>query len=441
MCAGADRRRGPPGDPQCQSAGASWTSWSPHAPTGAAVGWTSPRGRREELGGSLRMDRGEELTAATLDLPAPADRGVPGRREGPPAARAVLLLLALACGGLAAAQVRERERKVEARGRAAGRRGGRGAGHRSRRSSAARRSGRSAGARSVTCRRTPRRAGSPRGRARGGRGSAGSYLTVGVVQGAGPAEPVGRCGRASAPSRSPLRAARRWPGRVRARSWTSWCPPSARREQAGRLWRSRRWRCSSCAHRARPASPAEDSADVPAATALATLRVSLRQAVYLAAAENFGHEVRLLMRPPGDEQRARGFSVGRGSSEPPAAPADALDPFHPAVRPAQQRSLGQPDEQAVLDHPGDLLQARAQRIELKVGRQRAVEDEMALVGQVGLAVLAPRAGWRRVARRPDAGACHARRSAPPPRGGGNARQDARPSSASLPPPRTAARPR
>jgi hypothetical protein len=38
--------------------------------------------------------------------------------------------------------------------------------------------------------------------------------------------------------------------------------------------------------------------------------VSLRQAVYLAAAENFGHEVRLLMRPPGDDRRAGAFSVG-----------------------------------------------------------------------------------------------------------------------------------
>ena len=42
------------------------------------------------------------------------------------------------------------------------------------------------------------------------------------------------------------------------------------------------------------------------ATALATLRVTLRQAVYLTAAENFGREVRLLLRPPGDRGRSRG---------------------------------------------------------------------------------------------------------------------------------------
>jgi hypothetical protein len=53
-----------------------------------------------------------------------------------------------------------------------------------------------------------------------------------------------------------------------------------------------------------------DPEGVPANTALATLRVTLRQAVYLAAAENFGYEVRLLVRPPGDSERAGGFSVG-----------------------------------------------------------------------------------------------------------------------------------
>jgi pilus assembly protein CpaB len=40
------------------------------------------------------------------------------------------------------------------------------------------------------------------------------------------------------------------------------------------------------------------------ATATATLRVTLRQAVYLSAAENFAREVRLLPRPAGDRGRA-----------------------------------------------------------------------------------------------------------------------------------------
>jgi pilus assembly protein CpaB len=41
-------------------------------------------------------------------------------------------------------------------------------------------------------------------------------------------------------------------------------------------------------------------------TALATLRVSLRQAIYLTAADNFASEIRLLARPPGDHARAGG---------------------------------------------------------------------------------------------------------------------------------------
>lgn len=40
------------------------------------------------------------------------------------------------------------------------------------------------------------------------------------------------------------------------------------------------------------------------ATAVATVRVTLKQAVYLSAAENFAREVRLLARPPGDRRRA-----------------------------------------------------------------------------------------------------------------------------------------
>ena len=47
---------------------------------------------------------------------------------------------------------------------------------------------------------------------------------------------------------------------------------------------------------------AEDP-DASAPGALATLRVSVRQAVYLTAADNFGREIRLLIRPPGDRAR------------------------------------------------------------------------------------------------------------------------------------------
>ncbi len=46
-------------------------------------------------------------------------------------------------------------------------------------------------------------------------------------------------------------------------------------------------------------------------TALATLRVSVRQAVYLTAADNFAREIRLLARPPGDHS-AVGAAVSQG---------------------------------------------------------------------------------------------------------------------------------
>jgi len=69
--------------------------------------------------------------------------------------------------------------------------------------------------------------------------------------------------------------------------------------------------------------PAEDDAYAPegedaavaggaalGATALATLRVTPRQAVYLSAAANFAREVRLLIRPPGDRRRVGAAAVG-----------------------------------------------------------------------------------------------------------------------------------
>jgi pilus assembly protein CpaB len=49
-----------------------------------------------------------------------------------------------------------------------------------------------------------------------------------------------------------------------------------------------------------------------APSAIATLRVTLRQAVYLTAAENFAREVRLLPRPPGDRRRLGREAVGEG---------------------------------------------------------------------------------------------------------------------------------
>jgi len=46
---------------------------------------------------------------------------------------------------------------------------------------------------------------------------------------------------------------------------------------------------------------------------LASLRVTVRQAVYLAAAQSFAREIRLLPRPPGERRRAlTGITVGEG---------------------------------------------------------------------------------------------------------------------------------
>jgi pilus assembly protein CpaB len=45
---------------------------------------------------------------------------------------------------------------------------------------------------------------------------------------------------------------------------------------------------------------------------LATLRVTARQAVYLTAAANFAKEIRLLVRPPGDRKRIGAAAVGEG---------------------------------------------------------------------------------------------------------------------------------
>jgi len=45
------------------------------------------------------------------------------------------------------------------------------------------------------------------------------------------------------------------------------------------------------------------------AKSLATLRVSLRQAVYLTAAQSFAREIRLLPRAPGESRGAQSVSV------------------------------------------------------------------------------------------------------------------------------------
>ena len=63
-----------------------------------------------------------------------------------------------------------------------------------------------------------------------------------------------------------------------------------------------------------PAPEGDDHAGEGAqATSRATLRVTLRQAVYLTAAQNFAREVRLLSRPAGDSRRSGRTAVEAGS--------------------------------------------------------------------------------------------------------------------------------
>ena len=45
---------------------------------------------------------------------------------------------------------------------------------------------------------------------------------------------------------------------------------------------------------------------------VASLRVTVRQAVYLAAAQSFAREIRLLVRPAGERRAAAGVTVGEG---------------------------------------------------------------------------------------------------------------------------------
>jgi pilus assembly protein CpaB len=49
------------------------------------------------------------------------------------------------------------------------------------------------------------------------------------------------------------------------------------------------------------------------ATTIATLRVSLREAVFLTAAQSFARELRLLVRAPGDKRAAGPLTVGAGT--------------------------------------------------------------------------------------------------------------------------------
>ncbi len=60
------------------------------------------------------------------------------------------------------------------------------------------------------------------------------------------------------------------------------------------------------------AAPAADQDASGAARVAATLRVTVKQAVFLTAAQSFAREVRLLPRAPGDAKLAGPVEVGEG---------------------------------------------------------------------------------------------------------------------------------
>jgi pilus assembly protein CpaB len=57
-------------------------------------------------------------------------------------------------------------------------------------------------------------------------------------------------------------------------------------------------------------APLDADPTAAAGSAIATLRTTLRQAVYLTAAQSYAREVRLLPRPPGDRRRIGRATVG-----------------------------------------------------------------------------------------------------------------------------------
>jgi pilus assembly protein CpaB len=239
----------------------------------------------------------------------------PRRRRG-----LLLLSLALASGGLAASQVRERERSVEEK-----------VGPLVPVVVAARDIPPDEPLRpaDLAVERVPARFVPPDGlgasaRLAGARPAvpvaAGSYITVGLLQGAaaaaeGPLKPGERAvevavsGGASTPGAAGAGMPLAGPG-----SRVDVLVSTQRHDGAGRTYVALE---NVPLLDLRPLGgaggvPVDEAMDQPAATALATLRVTARQAVYLTAAGTFAHEVRLLVRPPGDRGRTGPIAVSEG---------------------------------------------------------------------------------------------------------------------------------
>jgi pilus assembly protein CpaB len=222
----------------------------------------------------------------------------------------LLLSVALACGGLAASQVAERERQVEervgplvpvlvaARDLPSG----------------ARVTGRALAVRRVPARFVPPGAIGSAAEVAGARTAvplgAGSYLTAGQLESAAGSGP-GAAGSQLGPGERTVEVGVSGSGTLGALAPGARVDVVVSTEPAGGGGAGRTFVALAdvqlLALRHDPAggaySEAGDEAS-PAPTALATLRVTVRQAVYLTAADNFGREIRLLDRPPGDRTRA-----------------------------------------------------------------------------------------------------------------------------------------
>ena len=266
--------------------------------------------------------------------------------------------------------------------------------------------------------------------------AAGGYLTAGMLGGGAPAA-----------ARGPLRAGERaLELAVAGGGALAGAGPGARvdvlvtsrargRAPGGRSWRSRTWSCSALRAGGERASGGGGRRGRRGAHARSPRCASrARQAVYLTAAANFaargpsaGPAAR---RPPADRAASRSSAKGGLVIAAGARPA-----AHPAPRPTRRRCPSSarsaiPMNRPCSTTPGHLLHRDRQRVQVRVGGQRAVQDQVALVRHVGLAVVAqPLLGVRQQLR-PGGGACRASRSAPPRPAAGNARPAAPPASTS-----------
>jgi pilus assembly protein CpaB len=234
------------------------------------------------------------------------------RRRG-----AVLLALAVAAGGLASSRVERRERGIEAQVgpavpvvvAAADLRQGQ-------------RLDEEAAARALAVRRVPARFAPPDalatpddavGATLAASVAAGGYVTAGAL--AAPGEPGEERGSAVAPGQRAVEVAAIGGGELAEAgpgALVDVIVTTERGEGRGRTYLALEAVELLAARPGEEAAPS-DGAAASGRTSLATLRVTLRQAVFLAAAQSFAREIRLLLRAPGERRRAGPLAIDSGS--------------------------------------------------------------------------------------------------------------------------------